>query len=86
MALLLVSLDPLIEALADPSQPLLALPMTRMVGTFSPGAGFYLVDDLPQDELMPGVSARFTMPAGSASVARRPAEFASAPCALDPPH
>jgi hypothetical protein len=75
----------LIDTLSDPSQPLLALPMTAMVGTFSPGAGFFRVDDLPLDELMPGASARFFMPAGSASIARRPAAFASAPCAIDPP-
>lgn len=78
-------LDPLIDALADPSHAVLALPATGMVGTFAPGQGFYHAEDMPDLQLMPSVSARFELPAGGVNVNRRAAAFGDAPCPLDPP-
>ena len=40
-------LDPLIDALRDPSHPVLAVPATGIVGTCTPGPGFYHAEDLP---------------------------------------
>jgi hypothetical protein len=76
-------LEALIAAVNNPEQPLLVLPRGGMVGSFSPGEGFYHSSATADAQLIPNLSARFRTAAGTASLNGRPVAFGAAPCPLD---
>jgi hypothetical protein len=78
-------LDPLIEALGNAEQPVLVLPLTGMVGTFSPGDGFFFSAATGYAQLIPNLTARFDGAAGSAALNERAVAFSEAPCPFEAP-